>query len=346
MYNGGGRQHSAFYGTISNVYHFERDLVPVANFTGSPLSGTAPLNVTFTDTSTGSPTNWSWNFGDGGNSTARNTSHTYTVAGTYDVSLTAANADGSDTEEKEGYVAVNARTTYYVYADGVGKYNGYQEDLWWGNKTPVDFFTNLSGKQGDPYSTIHWEGIANPIDDTTGERNWNKSEDANTMANNADFAFHAGHGEADRIAFGTQNTAYDLYRSDMEFGGNNGKAKWVALSACKVLNQSTWTNWKSVFNGLHILMGFDTEGKLGPDQGGQFAKRMTGGGLYPAPVSISDAWKYTLQNTVDDTSVKGAYMWAEPCMDDYLPGFGSFSEPTKDSNGQYTINWTSFECIL
>ncbi|MCK9631899.1 MAG: hypothetical protein M0R30_09670 [Methanoregula sp.] len=56
MYNGGGRQHSAFYGTISNVYHFERDLVPVANFTGSPLSGTALLIANFTDTSINTPT--------------------------------------------------------------------------------------------------------------------------------------------------------------------------------------------------------------------------------------------------------------------------------------------------
>ncbi|MDD1719583.1 MAG: hypothetical protein LUQ25_05960, partial [Methanoregulaceae archaeon] len=38
--------------------------VPVAQFTASPESGNAPLNVTFTDTSTGSPTIWSWYFGD------------------------------------------------------------------------------------------------------------------------------------------------------------------------------------------------------------------------------------------------------------------------------------------
>ena len=37
---------------------------PVADFTGSPTSGTAPLNVAFTDTSSGIPTGWSWYFGD------------------------------------------------------------------------------------------------------------------------------------------------------------------------------------------------------------------------------------------------------------------------------------------
>ena len=37
---------------------------PVASFTGTPVSGTPPLTVEFTDTSTGSPTGWAWFFGD------------------------------------------------------------------------------------------------------------------------------------------------------------------------------------------------------------------------------------------------------------------------------------------
>ena len=50
------------------------------------------LSVTFTDSSTGLPTSWSWAFGDGGTSTAQNPSHTYTAAGSYTVALTAFNA--------------------------------------------------------------------------------------------------------------------------------------------------------------------------------------------------------------------------------------------------------------
>ncbi len=54
---------------------------PAANFTGSPTSGSAPLTVEFTDTSGGSPTSWSWDFGDSGTSTAQNPSHEYTSVG-------------------------------------------------------------------------------------------------------------------------------------------------------------------------------------------------------------------------------------------------------------------------
>ncbi len=78
-----------------------------ANFSGSPTSGTAPLAVNFTDLSSGSPTSWSWAFGDGGTSTAQNPSHTYAAAGTYNVTLTATNACGSDGETKSGYITVS-----------------------------------------------------------------------------------------------------------------------------------------------------------------------------------------------------------------------------------------------
>ncbi|WP_157768929.1 Ig-like domain-containing protein [Pseudarthrobacter sulfonivorans] len=78
----------------SRYWHFY-DRAPVASFTATPTSGTAPLDVAFTDTSTDSPTSWSWAFGDGDTSTAQNPAHTYTAAGTYTATLTATNGTGS-----------------------------------------------------------------------------------------------------------------------------------------------------------------------------------------------------------------------------------------------------------
>jgi len=79
---------------------------PVASFTGTPLTGTAPLTVTFTDSSTNSPTSWAWTFGDGGTSTVRNPSHQYTTAGTYTVSLKASNTAGTNTLTRTNYITV------------------------------------------------------------------------------------------------------------------------------------------------------------------------------------------------------------------------------------------------
>jgi FOG: PKD repeat len=63
----------------------------IANFAASPVSGKAPLKVHFTDKSTGIPTYWSWTFGDGGKTIAKNPTHTYKKAGRYTVSLTVKN---------------------------------------------------------------------------------------------------------------------------------------------------------------------------------------------------------------------------------------------------------------
>lgn len=82
--------------------------VPVANFTASPESGIAPLQVTFTDKSTGPPTSWAWDFNSDGitDSTQQNPVHTYNVPGTYSVTLTATNGGGTSSCQRSIFVSL------------------------------------------------------------------------------------------------------------------------------------------------------------------------------------------------------------------------------------------------
>lgn len=82
---------------------------PVANFTANATSVCAGTQVAFTNSSTNSPTSYAWSFPGGtpSSSTAANPTITYNTAGTYTVSLTATNADGSDSEVKTNYITVN-----------------------------------------------------------------------------------------------------------------------------------------------------------------------------------------------------------------------------------------------
>lgn len=80
---------------------------PAASFTANITNGSAPLSVQFIDTSANNPTSWTWLFGDGGSSTSETPVHQYTVAGTYTVTLTATNADGSNTDTQTGYIVVS-----------------------------------------------------------------------------------------------------------------------------------------------------------------------------------------------------------------------------------------------
>lgn len=77
-------------------------------FAANTTSGCAPLNVSFTDQSTGPINSWSWNFGDGGTSTSQNPSHSYSAAGSYTVSLTVTSATCNDVETKTSYITVSA----------------------------------------------------------------------------------------------------------------------------------------------------------------------------------------------------------------------------------------------
>ncbi len=77
-----------------------------ANFSATPLSGTAPLTVTFTNQSTGDYTNSLWNFGNGATSTQANPAHTYDFAGVYTVTLQVSGPGGTDWFTRSNYITV------------------------------------------------------------------------------------------------------------------------------------------------------------------------------------------------------------------------------------------------
>ena len=77
---------------------------PVANFTAGPTSGTIPLTVNFTNTSTGVITSQSWNFGDGGTNNTSSPSHTYTNASSFTVSLTVFGPGGTNTLTQPNFI--------------------------------------------------------------------------------------------------------------------------------------------------------------------------------------------------------------------------------------------------
>ncbi len=85
---------------------------PVASFTATPTSGTAPLDVTFTDHSDVTDgTMWNWSFGDStwyNDTASSNPVHTYSSPGTYTVSLKVTNASGSNTATRTGYITVTS----------------------------------------------------------------------------------------------------------------------------------------------------------------------------------------------------------------------------------------------
>jgi PKD repeat protein len=95
------------------------DTEVVAEFSASPLAGYAPLEVSFTDESTGNITSWEWDFDNDGtiDSNEQNPVYEYNTAGLYTVSLTVSDGTITDTETKIDYITVGESVVADFYAD-------------------------------------------------------------------------------------------------------------------------------------------------------------------------------------------------------------------------------------
>ncbi|WP_135609481.1 PKD domain-containing protein [Methanococcoides sp. AM1] len=84
-------------------------VAPEADFSASVVSGTFPLTVQFADLSTGTPTEWAWDFNNDSiiDSTEQDPEHTFISAGSFDVTLTVANSVGSDSIIKPNHIVVS-----------------------------------------------------------------------------------------------------------------------------------------------------------------------------------------------------------------------------------------------
>ena len=82
--------------------------LPQANFSADETTGCAPFTVQFMDQSSSNTTSWEWDFpgGSPSSSTDQNPIVTYDDVGTYEVSLTAINSLGQDSETKTNYINV------------------------------------------------------------------------------------------------------------------------------------------------------------------------------------------------------------------------------------------------
>jgi PKD repeat protein len=145
---------------------------PVAIATATPVSGYAPLVVSFgssgSSDSDGSIVSRTWNFGDGGSGSGATVSHTYSAAGNYVATLTVTDdqgATGMDTiditvSSVSSGPAVNVATTDAVASEpgtDVGKFKISRDGT---TTSPLNVNYTLSGtaQNGVDYSTL--SGVA------------------------------------------------------------------------------------------------------------------------------------------------------------------------------------------
>ena len=144
---------------------------PTASFTGTPLSGYGPLTVNFTDNSSGTPTSWNWNFGDGGTGSTQNPQHIYSAVSrptTYTVTLIATNIFGTNSVTNLNYVSVNT-VNYVINFKAIG--GDRQVSLSWNNPVYADYYASRIIRRTDRYptgpsdgTTVYWYNGTSCVD--------------------------------------------------------------------------------------------------------------------------------------------------------------------------------------
>ena len=127
--NAGGSADASKFVTVA-----DGSVEPVASFTFS-VAGNG-LTVSFTDTSSGPPTEWLWDFGDGETSDEQNPTHTYSEADDYLVTLTVTNAKGTDSTSMFVNLEVQPEANFAFEQD---EFDGVFTDTSTGNPTSWDW---------------------------------------------------------------------------------------------------------------------------------------------------------------------------------------------------------------
>jgi gliding motility-associated-like protein len=139
-----------------------------ATFSANNMAGCSPLVVQFHDESTGNPTNWRWDLGNGTISLFQHPSSVYFEPGTYTVKLVAKNAAGADSIIKQHYITVyDNPAVNFMASDSVGCF-----------PFPVTF-TDKSSVSDGVINSWHWDfgdgntsTTQNPMHTYTGTGNY------------------------------------------------------------------------------------------------------------------------------------------------------------------------------
>ena len=161
----------------------------------------------------------------------------------------------------------------------VNNYHG-PDNLYNAQKQAERFYYKLSGVRafnwGDDYAwDIDFEEEGVGVFDVT------------SWVERVHIVFFSGHGSRNGVRFGVVgHDDGELHYTEAKWG--NGVLNWICFDACRVLNNDdsgVFDRWRNAFDGLHIILGFDTAANDKPYVGRYFAELLNDG------YTVINAWK-------------------------------------------------------
>lgn len=229
---------------------------PIASFSATPKTGNIPLSVGFNDASSGNVTSHLWNFGDGTTSTAKNPSHKYTKAGSYNVSLKVSGPNGSNIKTVAGFINATTASTSTPPTTGLVAVYNFDE-------TRGTIIADASGKgnhgllkeairviPGHYHKALKFDGV----------NDWISVKDSPSLDLSAAYTFEAwvrplSSGNGSLITKEQPGgSVYSLYASEdanRPIAALNNGTGYRVISGNSVLPINKWTHLASTYNGSY-----------------------------------------------------------------------------------------------
>ncbi len=123
----------------------------------------------------------------------------------------------------------------------------------------------------------------------------------------------------------------------------DGDMEWLGLACCKPLRSDSDNSWATAMEGLHLILGWETNMKdvaLGPE----FIRQAVDNGAFDGPEKIKDAWFDAAENTHGSGYTAAVIGETSTMGNDYLWGEGTVaSDPVDDGTfSRWTYNTTIF----
>jgi PKD repeat protein len=304
---------------------------PVANFTATPVSGTRPLTVQFTDTSTGSPTEWAWDFTNDGtvDSTEQNPSYQYETAGTYSVRLNVTNAGRSNMVVKMGLVTVTVPVALTYSITDCETYRANMSNLFWMGTLVCDNVSSILNSTGWSQQFYHKDFYVTEEDlGSTG----------NGLTNSV-LHYHFGHGnESKGIALVKPDLLgnyplkpIDYLNSSQVYKKWGNQNKWIIIDSCQVLSDPSWGDALVTSHGILGFASTKTPNSQLPVRFFHYAM--------DEDRTVENAWRTATLETYAGTDTIAAYRidTAYQVVHDHLPGHGEVApdENPDDGSSEY-----------
>ncbi len=195
----------------------------------------------------------------------------------------------------------------------------------WINTFPTCGFDQLGGRDDTAvgfYNMLTANGY-------TGRFNWGNnnawandfmdktivaSGDDQNWIDTVDIAYHADHGNVGIFGFGVAVDRCIVSANDCRWGNND--LEWIVLDDCSTLRQGQYGVWWPTFQGLHMIISFDTNAHDDGSRGGYFAEKLVAGW------TVKQAWWYASEQTEGsdtyaaiagasngDTSIYNEHIW-------------------------------------